>query len=281
MPVSRQRTIFSNQKIVGEKMKYENNKIRKNETLSLKVSYFLISLFCTLISGLCFLTTALCVLPSGSQAAQIHPLNDLKVIEAPISQTGLTRIAVKGDRIADVFGMSGEYVMEADETQGQVFIRPLEPALNPISLTLTTEGGHTQDLRLVPKNQAPEALILRAGQSPDAQKAEMSITRNEIEELLSAMSEGRIPMGYKNVALDLPNPDEPHKLIYEVKNDKLRGLTYEVKNLATIPWILAESGLAEKLNVDVLDIHVVAVLMPKKFLKPGESTHVYVAAKAI
>ncbi|MBA3814872.1 MAG: hypothetical protein H0X26_10430, partial [Alphaproteobacteria bacterium] len=63
--------------------------------------------------------------------------------------------------------------------------------------------------------------------------------------------------------------------------DKLRGLTYEVKNLATIPWILAESGFAEKLNVDVLDIHVVAVLMPKKFLKPGESIHVYVAAKSL
>nr|MBA3814758.1 type-F conjugative transfer system secretin TraK [Alphaproteobacteria bacterium] len=142
MPVNRQRTDFSNQKIVGEKMKYENNKIIKNETICLKVSYFLISFFCTLNSGLCFLTAALCVLPSGSQAAQIHPLNDLKVIEVPISQTGLTRITVKGDRIADVFGMSGEYVMEADEVQGQVFIRPLEPALNPISLTVTTEGGH-------------------------------------------------------------------------------------------------------------------------------------------
>ncbi len=257
-------------------MEYENNKIIKNETICLKVSCFLISLFCTLISGLCFFTTTLCVLPSGSQAAQIHPLNDLKVIEVPISQTGLTRIAVKGDRIADVFGMSGEYVMEADETQGQVFIRPLEPALNPISLTVTTEGGHTQDLRLVPKNQAPEALILRAEQSPDAQKAEMSITRNEIEDLLTALSEGRIPMGYKNVALDLPNPHEPYKLIYEVKNDKLRGLTYEVKNLATIPWILAESGLAEKLNLEV-----VAVLMSKKLLKPGESTHVYIAAKSL
>ncbi|MBA3814735.1 MAG: type-F conjugative transfer system secretin TraK [Alphaproteobacteria bacterium] len=281
MPVSRQKTDFSNQKIGGEKMKYENNKIIKNETICLKVSCFLISLFCTVISGLCLLTFTLCCLPSGSQAAQIHPLNDLKVIEAPISQTGLTRITVKGDRIADVFGMSGEYVMEADETQGQVFIRPLEPALNPISLTVTTEGGHTQDLRLVPKNQAPEALILRAEQSPDAHKAEMSITRNEIEELLSAMSKGRIPMGYRSVALDLPSSHVPHKLIYEVNNNKLRGLTYEVKNLTPTPWVLVESGFAQKLNIDVLDIHVVAVLMPKKFLKPGESTHVYIAAKSL
>lgn len=217
------------------------------------------------------------LLGTAAQAALIYPLSDLKVIEVPISQAGLTRITVKGDRISNVFGVAGEYVMEPDEDQGQVFIRPLEPALNPISLTLTTEGGHTQDLRLVPKDQAPEALILKAEQNPDVEKAAQgSITRNEIEELLHACEEGRIPIGYENIPLNIPTPDEPHHLIREVKNSKLRGLTYEVKNWATIPWILAESGFAQKLNLDV-----VAILMPKKLLKPGESAYVYVAARSI
>jgi hypothetical protein len=62
----------------------------------------------------------------------------------------------------------------------------------------------------------------------------------------------------------------------QVKGPKLYGLTYEVKNWATIPWILSESGFAEKLNLDV-----VAVLMPKKLLKPGEAAYVYVAAKSL
>lgn len=216
------------------------------------------------------------LLGTAAQAALIYPLSDLKVIEAPVSQTGLTRITVKGDRISNVFGVAGEYVMEPDETQGQVFIRPLEPALNPISLTLTTEGGHTQDLRLVPKNQSPEALILKAEQNPDVEKAETSITRNAIEDLLYGCEEGRIPIGYKNVALEISNPEGPYKLIREVKNNKLRGLTYEVKNWATIPWILAESGVSQK-----LDAEVVAILMPKKFLHPGESTYVYVAAQSL
>lgn len=221
------------------------------------------------------------LISAESQAAIIHSLNDLKVIEVPISQAGLTRITVKDDRIANVFGVAGEYVMEADEDQGQVFIRPLEPAFNPISLTLTTEGGHTQDLRLIPKNQPPEALILKAARQEDVEKIHPSlsrndITRDEIEELLLSCAEGRIPVGYKNVALDIPISGEEHHLISEIKNGKLRGLTYELKNLASIPWILTESGLAEK-----LDLEVVAVLMPQKLLNPGERMHVYVAARSI
>ncbi len=228
-----------------------------------------------------YCTTA--TLASGAaHAAIIHSLDDLKVIEVPISQSGLTRITVKGDRIANAFGVAGEYVMEPDEDQGQVFIRPLEPAMGPISLTLTTEGGHSQDLRLVLKNKPPEALILQVEESPDNQTQAMftslpdQMTRNEIEDLLSACTEGRIPIGYKNIPLNLPTPDEPCRLIREVKNNKLRGLTYEVKNQATIPWIMAESGFAQKLDADV-----VAILMPKKLLQPGESAYVYVAAKSI
>jgi hypothetical protein len=239
------------------------------------------------------------LIAAESHAALIHPLNDLKVIEAPISQLGLTRITVKGDRISNVFGVAGEYVMEPDEDQGQVFIRPLGAAMGPISLTLTTEDGRVQDLRLVPNNQMPEAIVLESravtgGNSQtllterivrnnttrdDTTRGEITcdeITRDEIEDLLLACSEGRIPVGYKNVALDLPDSDEEHRLISEIKNGKLRGLTYEVKNLASIPWILSESGFAQKLESDV-----VAVLMPQKLLNPGERMHVYVAAKSI
>src|SRR5439155_24281717 len=119
-------------------------------------------------------STVFLLLGASAHAALIHSLDDLKVIEIPISSQGLTRITVKGDRISNVFGVAGEYVMEADEEQGQVFIRPLEPALNPISLTLTTEGGYTQDLRLVPKNQVPIALILK-GEEEEAAKENASI----------------------------------------------------------------------------------------------------------
>jgi type-F conjugative transfer system secretin TraK len=272
MLASKQRSENKCQMKLGEIMKDKNK--RRIITSKKRLKIF------------CFLCSEVCILSSG-KAALIYPLDDLKVIEVPISQAGLTRITVKGDRIANVFGVAGEYFMEADETQGQVFVRPMEPALHPISITLTTEGGDTQDLRLVPKNQAPEALILKTEAANNAKQnapwnnqsdtiTRDAITRNEIEDLLYACAEGRIPTGYKSVALEIPAPDEPYHLIAEVQNDKLHGLTYEVKNLATIPWILAESGFAQKLN-----INAVAVLMPKKLLNPGESTYVYVAEKSL
>ena len=258
-------------------MKYKNNNEIGKESTCLKVTSFLVSFFCTLISVFCLMTFSFCFLVVDGKAALIHPLNELKVIEVPISNTGLTRITVKDDRIADVFGVAGEYVMEADEAHGQVFIRPLEPALNPISITLTTMGGYTQDLRLLPKNQVPEALIL---QKPEAGKVQASpgqfITRTDIEDLLYALSDGRIPVGYRNVPLKIPHHEEPYPVKAELTNGKLRGLTYEVKNWATIPWILAESGFAQKLNLTV-----VAILMPQKVLNPGERMQVYVAASSL
>lgn len=112
------------------------------------------------LRAFCFLLSEVCALSSG-KAAIIHPLNDCKVIEVPISQTGLTRITVQEDRISNVFGMRGEYEMEADEVSGHVFIRPQDHILHSISITLITEEGHTQDLRLIPQHKAPDALILQ------------------------------------------------------------------------------------------------------------------------
>lgn len=242
-----------------------------------------------------FLTSVVCPLSPG-KTALLHPLNDLKVIEVPISQTDLTRITVEEDRIKHVFGVRGDYEMEVDETMGQVFIRPLEHSLKPISLTLTTEGGHTQDLRLLPQNKPPDALIL---QKSDPKKSNVlsvqtttshdivgyesvhnditrhGIARNDIEELLYACAQGRIPLGYHSVKLEIPKPGAPYPLISEITNGKLRGLTFEVKNWATIPWILSESGFAEKLG-----LNIVAVLMPQKLLVPRERMHVYVALRS-
>ena len=215
-----------------------------------------------------------------AQGALLHPLNDVQVIEATISRQGLTRIAVKQDRILNVFGVTGEYVLETDEDQGQVFIRPMGPgSLNPISLTLTTENGHTQDLRLIPKDKSPEALILQADNTTQEELLRNKLahtlpSREEIEELLEGCQMGRIPVGYKLMPLGLKSTEGFHRLIREIRNDNLRGLTYEVKNSGTIPWILAESGFAQK-----LDVRVVAILMPQKLLNPGEGTHVYVIAK--
>lgn len=253
------------------------------------------------------------LMATTAHAAIQRPLDELKVIEIPISQQDLTRITVKEDRILNVFGVTGEYVLEADEDQGQIFIRPTGLHSNkPIHLTLTTEGGHTQDLRLIPQDKKPEALILKAEDNikkerPWAHGSQIShsppmkdgitgdgithddLTREGVEDLIHACREGQIPLGYKlsPVPLELTNKQraiphdnklltETHSLVRELRGEKLRCLTYEVRNTTKTSLNLSEGEFAKSLSLKIPDI--IAILMPIKTLNPGERTHVHVVA---
>jgi type-F conjugative transfer system secretin TraK len=235
----------------------------------------------TFVLTINFLTTAV------SNAAIVRTLDESKSIELSISKQNLTRITVKDDRIANVFGITGEYVLEADEELGQVFIRPVDlgGTSKPIHLTLTTEKGYTQDLRLVPKDQTPTTLILEEGTQETllsrGSATQVSIARDEIEGLLEACQEGRIPLGYKVAPLDLKpfkgSFKGPHLLIREIRGEKLRGLTYEVKNLSKVSLILSEQEFTQIPHAKRSDI--IAVWIAKKTINPGESIYVHVIAK--
>lgn len=264
------------------------------------------------------------LIATTAQAAIQRPLDELKVIEVPISKQDLTRITVKEDRILNVFGVTGEYVLEADEDQGQIFIRPAGLNSNkPIHLTLTTEGGHTQDLRLIPQDKKPEALILKAEDNikkerPWAHGSQLShssppmkegitnithddiprdditrddLTREGVEDLIDACREGRIPLGYKLAPIPLetgnkekslpPNTKpfiEPHSLVRELRGEKLRCLTYEVRNTTKASLTLSEREFAKSLSLKIPNI--IAILMPTKTLNSRERTHVHVVASS-
>lgn len=230
---------------------------------------------------LLFCNTAILIAGAAPEArsALIHLLDERRVLEVPISQEGLTRIKVEEDRILHVFGLPGEYVLETDEDQGQVFIRPLNlEGKKPISLTLTTESGRTQDLHLIPKKQAPEALILKVNtertQELDREKkASSPLFREEVEELILACQIGRIPLGYKEVPIKLCALQEKYVLVREIQGQKLRGLTYRVHNYTQSTLVLSEPEFAKGLP------HLIALLIPLKTLNPGEGTDVYVVAR--
>ncbi len=238
----------------------------------------------TFLLTLSFLTTS-------ANAAIVRTLDDSRSIEISISKQNLTRITVKDDRIANVFGITGEYVLEADEELGQVFIRPVDPGgfssmtghgtNKPIHLTLTTEKGHTQDLCLTPKDQPPEALILEEDKQEmfpsQGSMTRVFIARDEIEDLVQACQEMRIPLGYKVATLDLKLFKSPHLLIREIRGEKLRALTYEVKNLSKLPLILSEDNFTQIPHAKKSAI--IAVWMGKRTINPGDRSYVHVIAK--
>ena len=237
----------------------------------------------------------LCLSGAATHAAIVKSLNDHSIIEVSISQNDLTRIAVKDDRILNVFGTSGEYVLESDEEQGQIFIRPTAPISKPLHLTLTTEKGHTQDLRLLPKNQAPETLLLEKEEEDikpgkiraikvkgtismgSLLKEPLPLMRGEVEELLTACQQERIPLGYKQVPLELSSLHSPYLLIRELRGTQLRGLTYEIKNTTKSRRILSEPEFIKICGLSADEI--VAILMPKKILNPLERGQIYVVQK--
>lgn len=234
-----------------------------------------------------FLGFLISIFSTTAHAAIVRNLDELRVIQVPISQEGLTRIKVQEDRILHVFGNAGEYVLETDENQGQVFIRP-NPSeektnIKPISLTLTTEGGHTQDLRLIPKHQASEAIILK---SDNALKQEITreklssapLFREEIEGLMQALQEGRIPLGYKETPVNLTTLNEPYHRVREVQGEKLRGLTYHIQNKTQKTQVLSESEVVKVLPFKRHTI--VAILIPKKTLNSKEGTDIHVVLHA-
>lgn len=235
---------------------------------------------------------------TATNAAMVRPLDEKKVLEVPISQGELTRIKVEDDRILQVFGLAGEYVLETDDHQGQIFIRPVHvgehdsrihddlisrSSSKPINLTITTEAGHTQDLRLMPKDKPPEALILKvdteiAQELAKEKQASAPLFREEIEELIYACQEERIPLGYKEIPLGLSTLQGPYLLVREIQGQKLRGLTYRVQNNTQEPLVLSEPEFAASLSLKPKVL--IALLISKKTLNPGEGANVYVAIRA-
>lgn len=238
------------------------------------------------------------LISTSAHAAITKNLDEMKVIEVPISREGLTRIKVQEDRILHVFGNAGEYVLETDEDQGQIFVRPipsLEGDVNskPISLTITTEAGHTQDLRLSPKNQAPEAIILKTDnvlkqEIEKEKRASAPLFQEEVEGLILALQGGGIPLGYKEMPIGLTTLQGPYQRVRELQGQTLRGFTYHVQNKTQEMLVLSESeieknilthqklaeGRSSKTKV------IVAILVSKKTLNPGEGAEIYVVARA-
>ncbi len=228
------------------------------------------------------------LISTSAHAAITRNLDEMKVLEVPISQEGLTRIKVQEDRILHVFGNAGEYVLETDEDQGQIFIRPissLEGEVNSkaISLTLTTEVGHTQDLRLIPKNQAPEAVILKTDSAikqeiEKEKRASAPLFREEVEGLILALQEGRIPLSYKEMPINLTTLQGPYQRIRELQGQTLRGLTYHIQNKTQSQQVLSEPEVVQ--SVPFKEHSVVAILISQKTLNPKEGTDVYVVTRA-
>lgn len=83
------------------------------------------------------------------------------VIKANISYQNLNRISVKGDKIDSILGIDNAFHYEKNDKTGEIFLRPTEEnGYSPISLSVTTVSGKTQDLLLEPKDREANSIEL-------------------------------------------------------------------------------------------------------------------------
>lgn len=105
---------------------------------------------------------ALNLLTTASYANQQLVMHPDKRLKATISHDAMNRLAVVNDRITQVFGDQDAYEVQSEETTGQIFLKPsLDNGKKPLSVTLITESGMTQDLLLQPSEQAATTILFK------------------------------------------------------------------------------------------------------------------------
>src|SRR3989338_11632144 len=99
---------------------------------------------------------------TAAYASQAIALNPDKRLKAVISCDSMNRFAVANDRITQVFGDQEAYEVQTEESTGQVFLKPTQDNGNkPLSITLITEAGVTQDMTLEPQERDATTVVLK------------------------------------------------------------------------------------------------------------------------
>jgi hypothetical protein len=120
-----------------------------------------------------------------------------KVIRAKISYQNLNRISVRGDKIDSILGIDSAFHVEKNDKTGEAFIRPTEDnGYAPISLSITTMSGRTQDLLLEVVDGEANSIELMSNTSAtsqdlsplfDAMGTEENNSSNDYEEIISSV----------------------------------------------------------------------------------------------
>ncbi|MCY4120853.1 MAG: type-F conjugative transfer system secretin TraK [Acidobacteria bacterium] len=125
---------------------------------------------------------AFAALPGPAVAMQVLEAADHAELEAAVSATGVSRVALAHDRIRRVIRSPGGFDVEHDAASGDLYVRPAEgphPSLDeppvaplPVTLFLGTERGFTYRLTLTPDARPSAQVLIRnaaAAADPAAQ----------------------------------------------------------------------------------------------------------------
>lgn len=226
----------------------------------------------------------LALFPCEGVGAQIHALEAEKRVTCVISKTHMNRIQIEGDRIAAIYGADHTYVMETDDVLGQVFLKAVNPALSlePVYLSIVTEGDVTQDLKLIPSNREAQTLIFKQASlstvGPQAVHPQVGVRERTLLHLIRELtvSETQMP---KTPAPDVSEAasgmevDLKLRLKGQIEREGLTGQVFHMENSGKSPLTLDPQMMAKALARKVL-----AVAFEKETLAAGQTTRLFIVS---
>ncbi|MDP4840153.1 MAG: type-F conjugative transfer system secretin TraK [Alphaproteobacteria bacterium] len=209
-------------------------------------------------------------------ALQTFKMVDQQKTTAILSKEHYTRISVEEDRIQQIFGAEGIFDIQSDDEQGQIFLKPVHPSLSkPVSVTIVTEGGITQDLRLMPRPVEAQSILFKPEALAVTEAPKVKSYRGELVELMQGMVYENFLEDYDK--MPLKTVERPAKEGLEIEpvsfylGDRYVGRFYTLKNVGDSPLSLSEQDLSKGGDV--------AVLLVSKTLLPKQTTRLYVITK--
>lgn len=183
------------------------------------------------------------ILTMNVHAAKVLLLQETKAYTIEISAENFNRIKVLDDRVQQVFVKSNQLIMDLDEINGQVFIKPLPNIKDVITLTVVTEKGCSQDLILSPKKQLPETIILSKHKKNILQKKK---NKSRADLLMDAMLNRKPLTGFrldrKPCSMKGPNGFSMKRLVL-YSGSEIDGEIFEIKNETRSPQVLNRKDL--------------------------------------
>jgi TraK protein len=191
------------------------------------------------------------------------------IVPVPISRQELTRLWVRDDRIKQLFGLIPDLVLETDEENGQIFVKPLTGSA--MYLTFVTEGGITQAVKLLPRTQEPEAVVfvqpLRGIKNATVPGDRLGFLVKAVVALRKAVHP--MPLNRPPCSTDRKPRLKclRYQLVYQRDEGRYRNSVYELHHRGDRPLILQASCLFEKGDR--------ALALEDRILGPGKTTLLY------
>jgi type-F conjugative transfer system secretin TraK len=209
-------------------------------------------------------------------ALQTFKMVDQQKTTAILSKEHYTRISVEEDRIQQIFGAEGIFDIQSDDERGQIFLKPFHSSLSkPVSITIVTEGGITQDIRLMPRPVEAQSILFKPEELMATEAPKVKSYRGELVELMQGMVYENFLEDYDK--MPLKTVERPAKEGLEIEpvsfylGDRYVGRLYTLKNIGDVPVSLSEQEFSKGGDV--------ALLLVSQTLLPKQTTRLYVITK--